>query len=121
MKLEELNEQVLATCLSTGAMRSGSPSPRQQSPRHPRLALLQAEETASLHSRASARSASGFGGSQFWAALRSSGIEADVRGLFLEARAMFRRRGAVPLQVSARPPLCPVLPLILGECPPFPS
>lgn len=112
--VEKLDKQVLATCLSTGAMRSGSPPPRQQSPRHPRLALLQAEETASLHSHASARSASGFGGSQFWAALRSSGIEPDVRALFSEARAMFRRRGAVPLQVAGLPSLSPVPQLFLG-------
>lgn len=68
-------------------------------PRHPAVARVQAEDAGSAGSRGS----SGFGGPEFWASLRQVvGLEAEVRALLADARAVLRRRSVLPLMVRRR-------------------
>ena len=62
--------QVLEACVESGALRGGHNHANQDSmARNPAVARLQAEDASSVGSRGS----SGFGGSEFWDALRQVG------------------------------------------------
>lgn len=45
------------------------------------------------------RTGSAFGGPGFWAALRETGVEKEVRSLYLDAKLTLRRKGGLPMQV----------------------
>lgn len=79
-------------------MRSAtSSSGMEAQPRHPAVARVQAEDAGSAGSRGS----SGFGGPEFWAALRQVvGLEAEARALLADARTVLKRRSVLPLMVS---------------------
>ena len=65
--MHDLVLQVLEACVESGALRCGHGLTESESTaRLPAIARLQAEDTSSVDSRAS----SGFGGVQFWDALR---------------------------------------------------
>ena len=98
--------QILESCIKSGAMRSATTSSGMEAqPRHPSVARAQAEDAGSAGSRGS----SGFGGPEFWAALRQvAGLEIEARALLADARAVLRRRSVLPLMVSegiGTPPL----------------
>ena len=65
--VHDLILQVLEACVESGALRGGHGHTESESTAHvPAIARLQAEDASSVDSRAS----SGFGGVQFWDALR---------------------------------------------------
>ncbi|DBA86334.1 TPA: hypothetical protein ACH3X2_005568 [Trebouxia sp. C0005] len=96
------NAKVLEACLSTGAMRNTRVPTLPKSPLSPdkRIARLQAEETSSATSSAASRGSSHFGGHQFWGALQNTGLEREVRGIMMEAKAAAKRKGAFVMMVE---------------------
>ena len=63
--------QVMEACVESGALRGGHNHANQDSmARNPAVARLQAEDASSVDSRGS----SGFGGTDFWEALRQVGL-----------------------------------------------
>ena len=49
------------------------------------------------------RSGSAFGGPAFWSALKDTGVEREVRALYLDAKKTLQRMGGLSMQVQ---PLC---------------
>ncbi|KAL0049175.1 hypothetical protein WJX82_008170 [Trebouxia sp. C0006] len=96
------NAKVLEACLSTGAMRNTRVPTLPKSPLSPdkRIARLQAEETSSAASSTASRGSSHFGGHQFWGALQNAGLEREVRGIVMEAKAAAKRKGAFVMMVE---------------------
>ena len=69
--------QVLEACTENRALRSGhSQASSEPAVRRPPVVRLQAEDMSSVESRVS----SGFGGLEFWDALRQVGLASSPRG-----------------------------------------
>ncbi|KAL6781628.1 hypothetical protein ACKKBF_B08795 [Auxenochlorella protothecoides x Auxenochlorella symbiontica] len=66
-------------------------------------------------SQAGTGTSTAFGGPKFWKALRSSGVEGEVRAHMAEAKAALRRKGVLPLQAEADLKLARFLAGLHGE------